>query len=562
MEEPDLFVNTNFFADVKDVLEIGGGEKPLYHPNLDIRKLPGVDIVADLNQKWPVPDGTVTGVFSMYAIEHVSWRKIGHFVGELFRVLRPGGRVVIITANLKAQVERLAAKDDFADEDLSMIFGDQNYEGDEWRANAHACGFSPSSAQKLFRQGGFSDVVTYPHPDCPTDMVIEAMKARLTVDGRIPVQVYNKDYFNGGKGGYGGYSAEGYQDFPSNWNLYRAVQELRPKSILELGSARGYLLKRFQDAGIPVLGLEASHHCYLTRAINGLVEWDVTQTPWPVKDRAFDLCLSVSFLEHIHESMIDTVIAEIRRTCMRGFHVVNFGEKDDGFDKTHQLFRDWEWWTSRFGSSDHMIHSEQDFNKITFANIPAGGTEVKLNLGSSIVMFHHGWTNIDFANLHDFARKNGYKFLQSDLSVGFPGAPSNSVILIHASHLIEHLESTQALALLRECHRVLAPNGLIRISCPDAKRLLQCYAEGRMGEFDEVNDGCAAARTQIDKLNAILRANHKVDYDEELLADLLKNAGFKNIQRRAFRESSSQKMLRETLDMFPCLSLYMEAIKD
>jgi predicted SAM-dependent methyltransferase len=94
-------MSDNWFGNVKEILEIGGGDKPIYHPNLDIRKLPGVDIVADLNKEWPVPNAAVDGVYSSYVIEHVSWRKIKHFVSELHRVLRPGGRAVLITANLR-----------------------------------------------------------------------------------------------------------------------------------------------------------------------------------------------------------------------------------------------------------------------------------------------------------------------------------------------------------------------------------------------------------------------------------------------------------------------------
>jgi len=545
-----------------EVLECGGGSTPTYHPNLDIRKLPGVDIVADLNKEWPVPNAAVDGAYSSYAIEHVSWRKIKHFVSELHRVLRPGGRAVLVTANLKAQAERLAGKDDFADEDLSMIFGDQNYEGDEWRANSHACGFSPESVQRIFQEAGFSDVITVVHPQCPTDMIIEAMKSvPRKVGGAVPPEAYDKSYFHGGKGGYGGYADEGYQDFPANWNIHKAVMGLNPKSVLEIGCSRGYLLKRFQDAKIPVLGLDVARHCYLTRAIDGIVEWDVTNTPWPVKDQAMDICLSVSTLEHIPESKIDAVIAEIKRTCVRSFHVVNFGDKDDGNDKTHVLFRPAEFWKERFGKGDHRIHSEQDYNKVVPANIPIGTGEAKLNLASYIVMFHHGWMNIDKLNLADFAQKNYYRFVQSDLELGFVGGPSDSVELICASHLIEHLDAAAGLKLLKECRRVLSPGGLIRLACPDARKIIQLYEENRLGELDEAVDWGPAA-TNLEKMNALLYSNHKTVYDEELLARVLKEAGFVRIQKRAFRESASEKMLRETLDMQPSLSLYMEASRD
>jgi len=550
------------FGQVKEILEIGGGDNPKYHPNMDIRKLPSVDIVADLNEEWPIPPASVAGAYSAYVIEHVSWRKIKHFVSELHRILRPGGRAVLVTANLKAQAERISKKDDFADEDLSMIFGDQNYEGDDWRANSHACGFSPESVQRIFQEAGFSDVITVVHPDCPTDMIIEAKKS---VPGKvgdvIPSEVYDKNYFHGGKGGYGGYALDGYRDFAENWNIYKEVMGLNPKSVLEIGCAKGYLSKRFQDVKIPVLGLDVSRHCYVTRAIDGIVEWDITNTPWPVKDQSMDLCLSVSTLEHIAESKVDAVIGEIKRTCTRSLHVINFGEKDDGYDKTHVLFRSRAWWKERFGAGDHAIRSEQDFNKINPKNIPIGTGEAKLNLGCHTTMFHYGWVNIDIQDLSEYAKKNYYRFVKSNLELGFGSGPSDTVELICASHLLEHLDIVAGLRLLKECCRVLRPGGLIRISCPDAKMLMRLYEDNRIDELREASDWGYAV-TNIEKLNSILYSGHKTAYDEDLLARVLKEAGFVRIQKRAFRESSSEKMLRETLDMHPSLSLYMEASRD
>jgi predicted SAM-dependent methyltransferase len=265
-------------------------------------------------------------------------------------------------------------------------------------------------------------------------------------------------------------------------------------------------------------------------------------------------------LEHIPESKIDAVIGEIKQACARSFHVINFGDKDDGLDKTHVLFRPEPWWKIKFGEGNHGIHSEQDYNKVVPANIPIGTGEAKLNLGCFIVMFHHGWVNIDKLNLSEFAQKNYYRFVQSDLDQGFVGGPSDSVELIYASHLIEHFDAAAGLKLLKECRRVLRPGGLIRLACPDARKIIQLYEENRLGELEEATDSQGA--TNLEKLNALLYGNHKTIYDEELLARILKDAGFVRIQKRGFRESASEKMLRETLDMQPALSLYMEASRD
>jgi hypothetical protein len=96
--------------------------------------------------------------------------------------------------------------------------------------------------------------------------------------------------------------------------------DLNPKSVLEVGAARGYLVKRFEAAGIPAKGLEISKHCHLTRVTDSVVEWDICQTPWPFKDGEFDLCYSVAVMEHIPEEGISSLFV-IARTDLNDLEV-------------------------------------------------------------------------------------------------------------------------------------------------------------------------------------------------------------------------------------------------
>ena len=45
------------------VVELGGGTKPYFRPNLDVRAAENVDIVADLNETLPLDDDEYEGVF-------------------------------------------------------------------------------------------------------------------------------------------------------------------------------------------------------------------------------------------------------------------------------------------------------------------------------------------------------------------------------------------------------------------------------------------------------------------------------------------------------------------
>ena len=71
----------------------------------------------------------------------------------------------------------------------------------------------------------------------------------------------------------------------------------------------------------------------------------------------------------------------------------------------------------------------------------------------------------------------------------------NSVDAIYSSHTFEHLYHTDALALMRECHRVLRPGGVLRLALPDAERMARDLADAPAGT------GAAAAIEFSKKLN-------------------------------------------------------------
>lgn len=88
-------------------LDIGCGQNK--QPNfigLDIRPLPGVDIVHDVEQyPWPLPDDCITQAICSHLVEHISPQKFGfiNFMDEIWRVMKPGGRLAIICPHGNSQ---------------------------------------------------------------------------------------------------------------------------------------------------------------------------------------------------------------------------------------------------------------------------------------------------------------------------------------------------------------------------------------------------------------------------------------------------------------------------
>lgn len=86
-------------------LNLGCGRHPLPAwngwTNVDIRELPGVDQVVDLDQPWPWQTGTIQTVRISHVLEHVE--DVTHWMDESWRVLRPHGTLEIFVPHYRHQ---------------------------------------------------------------------------------------------------------------------------------------------------------------------------------------------------------------------------------------------------------------------------------------------------------------------------------------------------------------------------------------------------------------------------------------------------------------------------
>lgn len=684
------------------ILELGGGANP--NPscdcNVDVRPCydaqgnSTVHFTCDFNNELPIRSEEWDGIFSQYCLEHISWRKTKLHISEIFRILKNGGKAIVVVPNTEAQIrwienhpEGWDGKDDF--ESFScVLYGDQDYP-----ENSHKCYLSPSIITRLFREIGFDKIVVQFYGERNTDMLIEATKPLSQQEkkreeyskvneelGAVPIaefgfttnvlgsieketvkvgeviekseaviseklhnrgkeaeavdkrksavlktesivgkivyenlenprpqsivltekilvvkpktemeellsttkgrqEVFGSDYFNGGKL-RGGYAREGYWDYPIHAVTALHVLARKPKSVLELGAGRNYIVKRLQDAGVSAYGMEISKHCYMTRAADNFIRGDICETPWfkssdevflEHNDGLFDLCFSCACLEHIPEEFLPAVVREMAKTCQRGLHGVDFGEKDDSFDKSHISLHDKKWWNDLFhkyaqGWPVEIVNKEE----LEQGNFPQevlnGDGRLKLNIGSYTQMFHHGWTNLDILDLNGFAQPNGYRFQQYDIRNGIPYG-TGTVDYIFASHFLEHLNYDEGIRFLRECRRAIRPDGAMRIIVPDAQLLITAYCRpgllssdkvfGRLEDFDEISNGAASRSTAVGKLYELLCPGHNAFYDWETLQQMLSEVGF-NSANTGFRQGHKQ-ILSETIDMFPCHSLYVSA---
>jgi len=151
-----------------------------------------------------------------------------------------------------------------------------------------------------------------------------------------------------------------------------------------------------------------------------------------------------------------------------------------------------------------------------------------------------GWLNTDLEPVSE-------DVAQLDVTKPFP-FPSNDFDFIFSEHLIEHVTYPEGVAMLKECYRVLRPGGTVRISTPDLEFVLSLYSpvvsQHKYIEWATqlfIKDAPYAHPTFVIN-NFVRNWGHTFIYDEDVLADVLCNAGFSQIVRCELCKSQHQEL--------------------
>ncbi len=176
---------------------------------------------------------------------------------------------------------------------------------------------------------------------------------------------------------------------------------------------------------------------------------------------------------------------------------------------------------------------------------------LKLGVASGPVPIE-GWLNIDVSPNAD---------IRLDLRKKLPLA-DGSARMIFCEHFCDHISYPFKIRhFLKECHRLLEPGGVGRFVVHDARGLMKAFVENdaeyfRRAEFPDLRP--------IEAVNLLFRFNdsHQFMYDYELFRDLLLEAGFSEVRRCGYRESTVEGLaVDHVLDSRDVMSMYIEAVK-
>ena len=130
-------------------VNLGAGDnKTPEQVTVDLRAETNPDIVADVSEPLPFPDGRFDEVYSSHTLEHISWQKTRAALKEWVRILAPGGTIKIIVPNI-AVAAQYFEQPQYYGTSIGILYGAQDY---EW--NYHKTGFVDHYLKMLLEEQG------------------------------------------------------------------------------------------------------------------------------------------------------------------------------------------------------------------------------------------------------------------------------------------------------------------------------------------------------------------------------------------------------------------------
>ena len=140
--------------------------------NVDLRKLPHVDVCCDVSEKLPFEDNSVDEILADSVLEHLphndttgncstTYHKTIKILKEWHRVLKPSGILSIKIPNIEGLFYSYYIKKTCSVKDFVMyLWGGQEYGGGtcSHSPNTHLCGFDANLITELFKVVGFRDI--------------------------------------------------------------------------------------------------------------------------------------------------------------------------------------------------------------------------------------------------------------------------------------------------------------------------------------------------------------------------------------------------------------------
>jgi predicted SAM-dependent methyltransferase len=165
----------------------------------------------------------------------------------------------------------------------------------------------------------------------------------------------------------------------------------------------------------------------------------------------------------------------------------------------------------------------------------------------------HGFENLDFFSVKPAELK--LQVRRHDLRYPLP-YPDESFRGAVSEHVLEHLYAHQAIALMRELHRVLKPGGILRMVVPDLGKYIRFYhTPSSMPKMQRsYRSGCEALWSLTQNWG------HVSVWDAPMMTKQLLAAGFSSAKEVAYGKGADPGLIIDD-PSHEWESLYVEAVR-
>ena len=144
--------------------------------NIDVRALPGIDYVMDIEkEEIPLPDGSIKKVIMKDVLEHFSWRNVIDILKGIYAKMADGASIFIQTPDIEAIYERVIKPKDFKG-DFKYRFEAISYwvgGGQDYPENTHKSFWDIDAMIELLSAIGFKEIKC---SNAGTNMICSAIK--------------------------------------------------------------------------------------------------------------------------------------------------------------------------------------------------------------------------------------------------------------------------------------------------------------------------------------------------------------------------------------------------
>ena len=140
----------------------------------------------------------------------------------------------------------------------------------------------------------------------------------------------------------------------------RIIEHVHPRTVLDVGCAKGFLVEALRDRGVEAFGLDISQYAI------GQVREDIKPFCWvgsaaDALSRRYDLIVCIEVLEHLSEIDAQTAVNNL---CQHSDDILFSSSPDHHPDPTHVNVQPVEYWAQLFAGYGFYRDVELDANFI------------------------------------------------------------------------------------------------------------------------------------------------------------------------------------------------------